>query len=100
MAVGPQAKPWEGFQLEGECHRKLAIPLARLAQAESERAGPAPEIAVNRIVLLLQHPVASFEMVAHARAPVLVEPVVEAVEKSVVIRIRTILRPAAEVTVP
>src|SRR6266480_1929805 len=85
---------------QGKRRRYAVIGGADAALADAKRQGrrPAPEIAIERIVLFLQRAVARLEAMLQASGPVLAEAIVETAQEGVVSGIRPQRRVAAQIT--
>src|SRR6185436_20733570 len=67
--------------------------------AEGQCSSEAPKVAVDGVVLLFHSPVAGFEVVTCAGAPVFVDAIIEAAEDNVVVGVWAESRIAAEIAV-
>ena len=63
-----------GLDGEAECDGVIFPPGAVVRHAKGQRAGPAPQVAVNGVELVLQPPVHGVEIVRGAQTPVVVDP--------------------------
>ena len=66
---------WRGLEREGEGNGEVLRAVAIVNDAESQCAGPAPQVAIDRVKLLLQAAVLGVEIVPHANPPVVIQPV-------------------------
>ena len=64
-----------GFEREGERHGVVVFSVVRIAFPERERRRPAPHVAIDRVVLLLENLVARLVLVVDAESPVVVQAV-------------------------
>src|ERR1017187_2099001 len=64
-----------GLEREGEGYGEIFGAVAVVNQTESQRAGPTPHVAIDRVKLFLQTAVSGVEVVCDARAPVVIHPV-------------------------
>src|SRR5688500_12446006 len=98
VLVVSQPEAREGLQLKGKGHREIIRARAMIAETKGQRASPVSKIAIHRVILFLERAVARFEVVRQPHAPVLVEFIIEAAEKSVVVGVRPELRTAPKIT--
>ena len=64
-----------GLEREGEGHREIRRAGAVVNHPERQRAGPAPQVAIDRVILFLQTAVRGVEIVPRAETPVVIQPV-------------------------
>jgi len=63
------------LERESEGHGKVRRAVAVVNDTEGQRAGPAPQVAIDRIILFLQAAVLGVEIVHRAQPPVVIQPV-------------------------
>ena len=64
-----------GLEREGEGDGEIFGAIAVVNHPEGQRAGPAPQVAIDRVILFLQTAVRSVEIVLRAQTPVVIQPV-------------------------
>src|ERR1017187_4313646 len=87
-----------GLEREGEGHREICRAGAIVNHPESQRAGPTPHIAIDRVILFLQTAVRGVEIVPRAETPVVIQPVKKRAGDEIV-ALRKSIKSAAQIPV-
>src|ERR1039457_5362918 len=87
-----------GLERVGEGDGEIFGAVAVVNQTESQRAGPAPHVTIDRVKLFLQAAICGVEIVLRAQTPVVIQPVKERAGDEIV-ALRKAIKAAAQIPV-
>ena len=87
-----------GLEREGEGDGEIFGAVAVVNHPEGQRAGPAPQVAIDRVILFLQSAVRGVEIVPRAQTPVVIHPVKHGAGDEIV-GLRKSIKAAAQIPV-